>query len=368
MAAGGQDQAVGRAISSIQDASMHMAQLLSSAAVVKEFGLITLNQFPQCASRIEATQRKIRSDVDRISAELPNDMRTCVERIQTCSEEFLQFSEAYSSRYEGGWINAFFRWLSLNRDIHAIQQYLQYLADNVQRVIDPVDSLNEKLMGVRADLAEDLTQLGHRQDEYHRLVKRGKEQELKDTLAEINSRYYHALLGFGGSVIGAVAVGGIAIWALKKYIESPEDRALLSAGFTAVGVNEMSQSLPCTMNKLIQEGIMGNLEKWSKARDEWYELKQKLVDLRGGGVVFLHAELQQLSQLVEDLQGHLAYVIADWRHVRDQLQTATDQIKNATRQDQVAVILRNLKIADRSWKEAMDWAKACLPRPEPQRQ
>lgn len=81
MAAGGQDQAVGNAVSSIQDASGHMAQLLLSSAEVQDFNLITLDQFPQLALKVETTQRKIRSDVNIISAELPNDMRTGVEQV-----------------------------------------------------------------------------------------------------------------------------------------------------------------------------------------------------------------------------------------------------------------------------------------------
>lgn len=117
--------------------------------------LITIDQFPQLALKVETTQRKIRSDVNIISAELPNDMRSCVEQVQTCSEEHLRFSEVYSTRYEGGWINTFFCWLSLPWDIHEIQQYL---AQNVQRIVDPVDSLNKKLTHLKAALQEDLDQ------------------------------------------------------------------------------------------------------------------------------------------------------------------------------------------------------------------
>lgn len=386
MAAGGQNQGVGSAVSSSQDASGHIAQVLLSAAAVKELEPITLDQFPQLARKVEAAQRKIRSDVDKISAELPNDMRTCVERIQTCSEEYLRFSEAYSARYEGGWINALFRWLSLPRDIHEIQQYLQYLAQNMQRIVEPAESLKKKLNAIKAALQDDLAQLDEIQDEYRQLVSNGKvqelehkkqelkdkKQELKDALAEVNSRYYHALMCIGWSVIGAVAVGTITIHALIN--STPKQKAVLAAGPAVVGVNEASQALPITVNRLTQEGILGNAKKLSKARDEWHELMQKRADLCGGrtalcggGAVFVHAGLKQLSQLVTNLQGDLAHVIADWEFVRSELQTTADQIKAATGQDQVAVILRNVKTAAGRWEAAMNWAKACLPRPDPLR-
>lgn len=195
-------------------------------------------------------------------------------------------------------------------------------------------------------------------------------------LRSIPDTTYHALLCFGVSVIGAVAVGGIAVYALRNYSGTLERNALLGTGLAVAGVNEASKVHPFTVNELIWEGILGNWKKWNKARDEWYELKQKLADLQGGGAVlcgggeaFLHVELQQLSRLVENVQGHLVHVIADWKLVRNELQATADQIRDATGQDQVAVILRNVKAAAGRWEAAMKWANACLPsyRPDAQK-
>lgn len=100
-----------------------------------------------------------------------------------------------------------------------------------------------------------------------------------------------------------------------------------------------------------------------------------MVDLRGGGTAlcgggetFLHVGLQQLSRLVANVQGDLVHVIADWKLVQNELQTTADQIRDATGQDQVAVILRSVKAAAGRWEAAMKWAEACLPRPEPEKQ
>lgn len=48
--------------------------------------------------------------------------------IQECSEDYLDFSNTYSTRYDGGWISAILHRLFSAWDIQEIQVYLQSLA------------------------------------------------------------------------------------------------------------------------------------------------------------------------------------------------------------------------------------------------
>ena len=376
MAAGGQEHALAirRALGSTQAGAEHIAKVLLCGDAVLGLDPITVDQFPGLSLRIGATQRRIRIEVTKLTAELPNRMSAIVLLMKMCGDNYKFFCEAYCARYDGGLLNTLLNWMPFARDDGEIKEYIQSFVFDLQRIIEHLDGLRTKLDDVNVALQASLEEVDQLNDEYRRRAKnkakeaRNQEEErLKAALTDAQSRYYHSLFGFGASTIAAIAAVVSAILFYRNSKLPPEVLADTVCRLTK-GDNAFMQMLSSGANVLVNEGIVGNWRRWEKARNEWYDVMQQLTALPGGGGTCLHTALQQLSQHVVDLQGHLVHVIADWKYVRDQVATTAQQIEAAAGKKQPAVICNDLRAAAVVIKTAIDSAEACIPRPDTQRQ
>ena len=378
MATGGQEHAVAirRALGSTQAGAEHITKVLLCGDAVLGLDPITVDQFPGLSLRIGATQRRIRDEVTKLTAELPNRMSAIVLLMKMCGDNYKFFCEAYCARYDGGLFNTLLNWMPFARDDREIKEYIQSFVFDLQKIIEHLDGLHTKLVVVNAALQASLEEVDQLNDEYWRRAQskakeaRSQEEErLKAALTDAQFRYYLSFFGFGASTIVAIAavVSAILLYRNSASKLPPEVLADTVCRLTKED-NALMQMLSSGANVLVNEGIVGNWRRWEKARSEWYDVMQQLTALPGGGGTCLHTALQQLSQHVVDLQGHLVHVIADWKYVRDQVATTAQQIEAAAGKKQPAVICNDLRAAAVVIKTAIDSAEACIPRPDTQRQ